>query len=84
MSNVIKPTVIKAGVVSGPDVKLHTNSIRSADARQRMGVLEREVNSNIEKYRYKTKDKTPMVVKVAGAGVLIAILAGFLKLRFKK
>ena len=82
--SVIQPNIVTARVVSGPDVKLHTNSIRSTDARQRMDGLEREVNNNIERYRYKTKDKTPMIVKVAGIGVLLAVIGGLLKLRFKK
>ncbi len=82
--SVIQQNIVTTRVVSGPDVKLHTNSIRSADARQRMDGLEREVNNNIERYRYKTKDKTPMIVKVAGIGVLLAVIGGLLKLRFKK
>ncbi len=81
---VIKPVIVNPGVVSGPDIKLHTNSVRSSDARKRMDVLERDVQNNVQKYSYKTKEKTPLVVKIAGAGVLLAITAGFLRLRYKK
>ncbi len=82
--DVIKPNIISQGVVSGPDKKLSTHSIRSAEARKRMLGLEKEIKTNTEKYQYKSRDKTPMVVKIAGIGVLIALAGGFLKLRLKK
>ncbi len=82
--DIIKPSLLNMGVVSGPDKKLYSNSIRSEDARKRMQGLERETKNNINKYKSRNKDKTPLVVKAAGVGILVAIAAGLLRLRFKK
>ncbi len=80
----IKPSIVKPFVVSGPEVKLYPNNIRSEDAKRRMRDMENNIRMTLESRKYKNRDKTPAAVKAAGAGILLTVLIGFLKLRLKK